>query len=135
MGNVNPRNAGTVAGAAASPCCLTVVVVPGQPVAYKATAGTVKLKIIPGTGTIQFDAANCAVTEGGANSVSFNSPPTATEVSFDVKSGKTYVFSAAYIFTDGATATLVEDCTAQTRIDSLRAVLIQAGRDYPITVS
>jgi hypothetical protein len=135
MGSPIVGNPGSVAVSGPSPCRLKTVEEVGQPVWYRATAGTIKLKIVAGSGTLQFDIANCAVTDSSGNQVNFNPTPTSTEVSFDVASGKRYIFSAAFIFTQRATATLVEDCTNQPSIDKLRAILVQAGRDYRINVA
>lgn len=118
----------------ASPCIVTRVVVPGQPNTYKATPGTIKLKIIPGVGIIQFDVLNCSVTDDAGTAVAFTaSSPTA--LSFPVVAGKTYTLQAAYVVNQNATANLVEDCTGQTHIADLFAIQAIAGASYAFTVN
>jgi len=142
MGNESASNQGANAQAnpaanpvpAASPCIVTRVVVPGQPNIYKATPGTIKLKIIPGVGIIQFDVLNCSATDNGGTAVAFTaSSPTA--LSFPVAAGKTYTLQAAYVVGQNATANLVEDCAGQTHIADLFAVSAMAGASYPFIVN
>jgi hypothetical protein len=109
-------------------------VVPGQPNTYKATPGTIKLKIIPGVGIIQFDVLNCSVADDAGTAVAFTaSSPTA--LSFPVVAGKTYTLQAAYVVNQNATANLVEDCAGQTHIADLFAISAIAGASYPFTVN
>jgi hypothetical protein len=116
-------------------CLVTAVVVAGQPNTYDAKPGTIRLKILPGTGTFTFDVLNCAVRDDANAVVPIDSNATPTTLSFPVATGKSYEFSAAYIFNSNATATLIEDCPSQTPLDSLNALQAAAGRSYPITVS
>ena len=119
---------------AASPCIVTRVVVPGQPNTYKATPGTIKLKIVPGVGIIQFDVLNCSVADDAGAVVAFTaSSPTA--LSFLVVAGKTYTLEAAYVVNQNATANLVEDCAGQTHIADLFAIQAIAGASYAFTVN
>jgi hypothetical protein len=120
---------------ATSPCLVTPVVVAGQPNTYKAAPGTIRLKILPGSGTFTFDVLNCAVRDSANAVVPIDSNATPTTLSFAVAAGNSYVFSAAYFFNSNATATLIEDCTGQTPLDSLNALQAAAGRSYPIAVS
>lgn len=122
------------AQAAANPCLVTPVVVPGQPNKYNAAPGTIKLKILPVAGTFTFDLLNCSVKDSANAIVPIDSNATPTALSFPVAKGKSYTFSAAYFFNSNATATLIEDCTGQTPLDSLNALQAAAGRSYPITV-
>jgi hypothetical protein len=118
----------------ASPCIVTRVVVPGQPNTYRATPGTIKLKIIPGVGIIQFDVLNCSVADDAGTAVNFTaSSPTA--LSFPVMAGKTYTLQAAYVVSQNATANLVEDCAGQTHVADLFAISAIAGASYPFTVN
>jgi hypothetical protein len=119
---------------AASPCLVARVVIAGQPNTYKTTAGTIKLKIVPGIGIIQFDVLNCSVTDDAETAVVFTaSSPTA--LSFAVGAGKTYTLQAAYVVNQNATANLVEDCTGQTHIADLFAIQAIVGASYTFTVS
>jgi hypothetical protein len=118
----------------ASPCLVTRVVIAGQPNAYKASAGTIKLKIVPSVGIIQFDVLNCSVNDDANNAVAFiTSSPTA--LSFAVVAGKAYTLQAAYTVNKDAVANLVEDCPGQTHIADLFAIQAMAGASYPFTVS
>jgi hypothetical protein len=127
-------NPGPAAQPAASPCIITRVVVPGQPNTYKATPGTIKLKIMPAVGIIQFDVLNCSVADDAGTAVAFTaSSPTA--LSFPVAPGKTYTLEAAYVVNQNATAKLVEDCVGQTHIADLFAISAIAGASYPFIVN
>jgi hypothetical protein len=119
---------------AASPCIVTRVVVAGQPNTYNATPGTIKLKIVPGIGIIQFDVLNCSVSDNAGTAVPFTaSSPIA--LSFPVVAGKTYTLQAGYVVNQNATANLVEDCVGQTHIADLFAVQAIAGASYAFTVN